>query len=110
MREFKHLRSELGRFVVGPVQNIELQLDGGQPVTEFGVLGCKRRLVDFVGQPDVQQTVLLGRQERRLPRQFFPLGAGVRLGISCLGGKDSPEPVAHVRIFDFHAAEEFNHL
>ncbi|MFO0858341.1 MAG: hypothetical protein U0640_13415 [Phycisphaerales bacterium] len=66
MREFKHLRGELGSFVVRPVQNVQLQLDRGQSIAEFSVLGRKRRLVDFVRQPDVQEAVLLGGQERRL--------------------------------------------
>ncbi|MCL4742758.1 MAG: hypothetical protein KJZ54_11215 [Phycisphaerales bacterium] len=92
------------------VQHVQLQLDRRQPVAEFRVLAGEGLLIHIVGQPQVEQPVLLGDEQRRLPRQFLPLGAGVLLRVARLRGEHQAEPVADLRVFDLHAAEEFEHL
>jgi hypothetical protein len=60
LREFKHLRRQLGRFVVRSVQNVQLQLDGRQPVPKLGVLPGESLLMHVVSEPQVQEPILLG--------------------------------------------------
>jgi hypothetical protein len=65
--QLKNFRRQLGRFVVGAVQQVELQLDGREPVTHFHMLAGESLLVDVFGQPQVQQPILLCNDERFLP-------------------------------------------
>src|SRR5579871_672015 len=73
LRKFKNFRGQLRRFIVGAVYRVELQLDRGQAVTQFGVLAGERLLVDVLGQPHVEQPVLLLHQQRFLPLKLRTL-------------------------------------
>jgi hypothetical protein len=41
-------------------------------------------LAHVIAEPEVQELVLLGYLEGGLPQEFFPLGLGARMGVSCL--------------------------
>lgn len=74
------------------------------------MLAAKGVLIDLFGKPEVEQSVLLRNEERRLPREFFALRLRVALGVSGLGGNDSLEPLSDLWIFNSHPREQRQHL
>ncbi len=67
-------------------------------------------LVDVVGQPHVEQPVLLLNDERFLPSQFRPLRTAIRLDIAGLGRQHHSEPVADGFVLHLHLVDEDQHL
>jgi hypothetical protein len=59
LRKFKHLDRQLGVFIAGTVQNIDLELDRRQPIPQFRMLRSERIFIDLVRQPHVEQPILL---------------------------------------------------
>ncbi|HEY2787356.1 MAG TPA: hypothetical protein VGJ05_20540 [Fimbriiglobus sp.] len=74
MRKFKHFRRQLSVFVVRAVEGVTLELDRSKPVADFRTLACERLLVDVIGQPQVEQPILLLHKQRLLTLEFRPLG------------------------------------
>ncbi len=52
----KHFQGQLGQFLRGAVDGFHLQLDRGEPVAQFGLLGGECVLIELIGQPHVEQS------------------------------------------------------
>ena len=66
LRKFKHFGRQLRRFVVAAVERINLKLDRGEAVADFRALAGEGILIDVIGQPQVEQAILLGDDQALL--------------------------------------------
>jgi len=71
--KFKNSARQVGVFVVGTVENVELQLHVAEAISEFGLLRGERGFVNFFGQTHVEQAVLLSDDQRFLTLKFMSL-------------------------------------
>ena len=110
LREFKRPGGQVGRLGVRAVRHLRLELEGRLPVPQFPPLRGEGVGVDLVGQPQVQQPVLLPLQRRQLPFEVRPPLAGLFLLVRRLRPQDGREPAADGRVVDADLPEQVQHL
>jgi hypothetical protein len=84
LRKFKHFGRQLGRFVAGTVDHIELQFDRCHAVAKFRVLSGEEFFADFIAKSHFDEPVLLAGDQGLLAHQFCTHRSRLALGVFCL--------------------------
>lgn len=66
---------DCGSFGMRTVKGVESQLVTGESGTKLGVPRCEGLLINLVFDSQIQQTILPGDNQRRLPLKFRVLSA-----------------------------------
>lgn len=106
MRKFKNFHGQVAHFVVRAVDHVQLQLESGDAVAEFGLFSSEDVGVDFVVDPHVDDTVLLLDGQSHLALNLGSLGEYVGLSVFGLRLQDGSDPVADLFVFDSHLLED----